>query len=122
VTVFDDPVLAMAELAVCERGQAARSAWGLERATRVVLAVDQPDDCQHLAAMLEAVAHYMPSVAVWDCSDGQLRPMPLPAVAPAEQRPRTGSAADSTAGDGGDAATISREELDMLLETGGHDQ
>jgi len=122
VTEFDDPALAMAELAVCERGQAARSAWGLERATRVVLAVDQPDHCPHLAAMLGAVARYMPSVAVWDCSDGQLRPMPLPTVAPAVRTSRTAPADSSAVCEDADAANISREELDMLLETGGHDQ
>lgn len=129
VTAFDDPVLAMAELALCERAQAARSAWGLERVNRVVLAVEEPDACSQTSAMLAAVARYLPDVAVWHCSNGQLQPVTLtpassaPAgaaehgldlIAPTDEPPKWQCDTQE--------ANITRDELDMLLDLGGEDE
>lgn len=128
-----DPLHAMAELALSEHGQAARAAWGLSRAVRTVLAISWPETCPHLKAMLTAVGRYFPNVTICNCSNSQLKPLPLstpptspPRDIPADPSPQ--SPADSTTSDNPspasktERATLSREELDMLLETQGDEQ
>lgn len=142
VDAFDDPALAMAELAVCERAQAARSAWGLQRAGKVVLALDEPDSCAQVQPLLAAVKRYMPDVAIWDCSRGRLTPVhePSETVAAAGVEPQESSVCDEAGinyqeaeavreeadamhdDEVEQAATISRAELDMLLDMGEDEQ
>lgn len=106
---------AMAELAICERSQAARSAWGLQRGANVILAIEEPAACQHVPPLLRAIRMYLPSLTVLECIDGQFSPLNASKVedivcpedeADAEQLPELG------------AFKVTRDELNMLLELG----
>jgi len=131
ITYLDDPTQAMVELAICERAQTARAAWGLQRAANVVLAIDQPQ-CYEL--LLDAVAHYLPTVQVYDCSGGKLRLLQqstngqTPSITKPEQvsEPKAQTSAttdrresDDESRDANTSPSISRDELDMLLEMTG---
>jgi hypothetical protein len=74
-----DPHLALSELCLRERAQAARSAWGLHRMEQVALVVVQPEYWrQHgreLDALLAAVVRYAPSAAIWKVVDNNVHPV-----------------------------------------------
>lgn len=74
-----DPYLAMAELCLRERTQAARAAWGLQRMEQIALVVLQPERWQHLDELIAAVRRYLPNASAWMAtSDDELVPFGAP--------------------------------------------
>lgn len=119
VRCINDPLLAMAELALCERAEAARSAWGLHRAGRLALALQQPTNDQYVQDLICAVRQYLPGVSIYDCTDSTPRLLtPAHDHVVSEQPTRTGADMHDD-GDENDAHAISRDELDMLFEAAG---
>jgi len=137
----DDPVVAMAEAALREREQRVRTEWGLLRNEAVAMVIDTYD-CDEVAwdersKLIRAMRRYLPNVALWSFDgkqlvlmtgegarseqSGAMTPDPEHAVQKQTQvREQRGRDDDST-----NAATeeadviITREEVDMLLESMG---
>lgn len=85
-----DPYLAMAELCLRERTQAARAAWGLQRMEQIALVVLQPEHWRHLDELIAAVRRYLPNASAWMAtSDDELVPFgaPVEMTSPHECRP-----------------------------------
>lgn len=145
-TEVADPVLAFAELALRERAQRARAAWGLPRAERIVLVIIEPPAHRETAPLLEALSRYFNAVEVWACALARLSPLEHRTLATPSRRrlPPLSSPGTQAARHEGDttteqnrhptqteregasdredhveAASISRDELDMLLEVTG---
>jgi hypothetical protein len=131
-----DPYLALAELCLRERAQAARTAWGLQRMEKIALVILHPARWpdQVVAELTQAVQRHMPSASVHLADDAGIEPAPaasLPSQARADTKrngrmfapqdsadnavPPAGLAAPSVAGDAGSPARVSRDEIDMLL-------
>ena len=74
-----DPCMAMAELCLREKSQAARAAWGLQRMEQIALVVLQPDAWRQHAGMLDdltdAVKAFVPSASIWIADDHDLKPI-----------------------------------------------
>ncbi len=76
--VQHDPYLALAELALRERAQAARSAWGLQRMEGLALVMLEPMRWpgETMASLCAAVRRWLPpSVSLWRVDAGELTPM-----------------------------------------------
>jgi hypothetical protein len=68
----------MAELCVQERLERSRSAWGLQRARRLALVImpaEAPSRTSQTRELFNAVRRYLPGVAVWLYTSGELLPL-----------------------------------------------
>ncbi|HRQ76312.1 MAG TPA: hypothetical protein PK098_10385 [Phycisphaerales bacterium] len=131
VVPFDEPLEAMAELAVRERAQAARSAWGLPRVDQVVMTVVEPSQCEAFHDLNGALAKYFPSVERYVFMDKRLTAVAaaaetngsarrgLPTLPKRELTPRSAGAEAMTPPATSDmepvSSTVTREELEILL-------
>lgn len=128
VVPFDEPIEALAELAIRERAQAARSAWGLPRVDQVVMTVVEPSQCEAFHDLSSAMAKYFPSVERYVLTDNRLTAVAIPAEANGSARrglptlpkraltPRTACAEAMTPTEmEAESSTVTREELDILL-------
>jgi hypothetical protein len=135
----DDPYLAMAELCLRERAQAARAAWGLQRMERMALVILHPEHwpAEMLDDLIQAVRACLSDITVYAVRDDRVEPVGQPAAsgrrAPEASaakvdgvgkvlnvadrsnaaRPR---AAPSLADD--ESSRLTRDEIDMLLRAG----
>ncbi len=135
-----DPVIAMIEIARHERAERARCGWGAGRkdASALIVPGVGPNRDGDIEALCAAVARYLPEVIVLSHRDGRLEPRQRGAEFAADLTPghlvdveevdveeddeslETQSGGDSRDGsdDGADRAdrtTLSRAEIDMLL-------
>jgi len=105
ITTLDDPVMAMSELCLLERSQAARAAWGLRGTADLVLIVSgeaMPDD------LVAAVQWYLPDVVIWRYDDA--------AITMLDGEPEANASADaSPASSNAPPAEVSAAEIDMLF-------
>jgi hypothetical protein len=134
-----DPYLAMAELCLRERAQAARAAWGLQRMERMALVILHPEHwpAEMLDDLIQAVRACLSDITVYAVRDDRVEPVGQPAAsgrrAPEASaakvdgvgkvlnvadrsnaaRPR---AAPSLADD--ESSRLTRDEIDMLLRAG----
>ena len=127
---MDEPLSALAELCVLERGRASEARWGRQAGEPPALVVVEPSRWPQLDEMLTAVQHYLPRVPVWTYADGRLQPttaIASPEIRDADQPPPPMEfAADSpvlglTPGPPRGAGEpsppqLSAEELAMLLD------
>lgn len=139
----EDPYLALAEICLRQRAQAARAAWGLQPLERLALVVIDPERWPQLRDLAAAVQRYVPGASVWTAQQDELtlvapaaqareesKAASTPTATAASPRPRPMPRALDGDRDGEDEAMnaearnrISREEIDMLLELrNGEDQ
>ncbi len=119
----NEPLAAWAELCLLERLVTSRRAWGLHAVENVALVVVDPGRWPQLPAMLAAARRYLPETRLWVYADGALQELAVNGE-PAEE---VGVAAASPLipdewGPSHDHEAvsppqISREEIDMLLES-----
>jgi hypothetical protein len=125
-TSLDDPCLAMAELCLLERGQAARAAWGLNGGRRLVLVLADNAPSDPLAeALVDAVRWYLPDVAIWRAQGASLTRLdpdiradatdPRPPPAPVDAEPEAIAEHDDR--EPPPTTEITVEEIDMLFGT-----
>jgi hypothetical protein len=143
--VQHDPYLALAELALRERAQTARAAWGLQRMEGLALVVVEPARWPEASMrdLFSAVRRWLPpSVTIWTATEDRIERAAEPAAIFATE-PATNASPDfdaliaalprrpiaSVSSNGEEAATtqpranravskperLSREEIDMLL-------
>lgn len=88
--VHSDPYLAFAELALRERAQAARAAWGLQRMEGLALVIVESERWPRplLDDLRCAVRRSLPAASLWTASGDRIEPAeaPLPATNATEQR------------------------------------
>jgi hypothetical protein len=80
-----DPYLAFAELALRERAQVARAAWGLHRMEGLALLVLEPDrwDAEVLDDLHLSVRHWLSdTISVWFAEGSAIRPADRPGAKP----------------------------------------
>ncbi len=77
--VHHDPYVAMAELCLREKAQAARSGWGLQRLEKLALAIVDVKESPELSELLQAIRDYVPSATLWRASDHEVVPINLQA-------------------------------------------
>ena len=78
--VHADPYLAFTELALRERAQAARAAWGLQRMEGLALLIVEPEQWPStlLDDLRQALRRSLPTAAVWIASDDRIEPAEAP--------------------------------------------
>ncbi len=78
--VHSDPYLAFAELALRERAQAARAAWGLQRMEGLALVVVEPErwPVALLDDLRRAVRRSLPAASLWTASGDRIEPADSP--------------------------------------------
>lgn len=74
---------ALTELCLLDKGEAARSSWGLPPVESVAVVVDLPAGHAEAQQFIQAVERYAPRASVWIARDGRMRstsgePMPDP--------------------------------------------
>jgi hypothetical protein len=135
VIVRDDPHLAMAELCLQHRSLLSRAGWttGREFLAVVVLSPGGPPP-EPQQALIASARRYLPQIASWLYTGGELVPLhagtelpaPLPPAGDAPRgtfddlgvigaAPPASPAPDPSADDEQDPARISTDELDMLF-------
>lgn len=74
--VQPDPYQALAELALRDRAQAARAAWGLQRMEGLALLVIEPErwPADMLGDLLATVRRCLPEATLWTASDNRIEP------------------------------------------------
>ncbi|MCA9286042.1 MAG: hypothetical protein KDA22_12535 [Phycisphaerales bacterium] len=108
------PVEAMAEVCLQERAQRARSAWGLQRSSRLALVVVDRSHWRTLSAMLEALGSHLPEASVWMCDEHLALQ-----IHPQREGPKLRLAGDVDGDEGGTAdptATAVRTRIEATLQ------
>jgi len=108
VTALHDPVMAMAELCLLERSQAARSAWGLRGTSDLVLVLADPTPLDDL---VDAVQWYLPGVAIWRAENGTMTMLD----APPETAADTPTSPAGPPAEDAPPADVTAAEIDMLF-------
>lgn len=92
--VHGDPYLAFAELALRERAQAARAAWGLQRMEGLALVIVDPEQwpAPLLDDLRQAVRRSLPAASVWTASGDRIEAAegPLPETSKPERMTMSG--------------------------------
>jgi hypothetical protein len=127
-----EPIAAMVEAALREREQTARSEWGLLRNEYAVVVLSQhwlDQQTDGGEALVRAMCQYLPSVELWAQAGDELVLLrrTTPAISSAASAPHRRESAsrsndmrsmiNSEASASQLDTTITREEMDMLLET-----
>lgn len=121
-----EPLAAMAEAAIREGEQVARSEWGLLRTESIVMMISERWADEHAddqAQLIHAMRQYLPGISLWSLDGHDLTPIHVPQSAcepagamhsrsePAHRIDGHLSTSEARA-----SITITREEMDMLLE------
>ena len=97
--VQHDPFLAMAELALREKAQAARAAWGLQRMEGLALVIVEPTRWPDAIVrdLCAAVRRWLPAATLWSTTGDRIEPIASDAAKPlVNSKPSTAASARSS--------------------------
>lgn len=82
--VHHDPYLALADIALREKAQAARAAWGLQRIEGLALVVVDLQSWEEsmVRDLCTAVRRWLPAATLWSASDDRIEPIAYETISP----------------------------------------
>lgn len=96
--VEHDPHLALAELALREKAQSARAAWGLQRMEGLALVIVEPKRWadETVADLCAAIRRWLPAATIWSASGDRIDAINNPPCSKVKSNSRTASHNSST--------------------------